>query len=147
MKQLLLFLSRGCGSGLLKPAPGTWGSLAALLIGTIWYFIGEGIPLWFIIIAGILGVYICDSGEKQLGVHDAPEIVFDEWIGMWIAMWSIPVVLFPVAFLLFRFFDISKLGPINKIQDLPGGLGIMMDDVIAGIFSRLVLAAVVFFFF
>lgn len=84
-------------------------------------------------IAGLLGVYICDSGEKQLGIHDAPEIVFDEWIGMWITMWAVPLVLTPVAFLLFRFFDISKLGPIGKIQDLPGGLGIMADDVLADI--------------
>ena len=111
----------------------------------IWSFFG-GIPLWFIVVTGILGVYICDSGEKQLGIHDAPEIVFDEWIGMWITLWQVPLVLMPVAFLLFRLFDISKLGPIGKIQDLPGGLGIMADDVLAGIAGRLVLAAVMFFF-
>lgn len=147
MDKVVLFLARGCGSGLLHPAPGTWGSLAAFLIGVIWSWFFGGIPLWFIVIAGLLGVYICDSGEKQLGIHDAPEIVFDEWIGMWITMWAVPLVLTPVAFLLFRFFDISKLGPIGKIQDLPGGLGIMADDVLAGIAGRLVLAVVMFFFF
>ena len=145
MDKVVLFLARGCGSGLLRPAPGTWGSAAALLIGVIWSFCG-GIPLWFIIVTGILGIYICDSGEKQLGIHDAPEIVFDEWIGMWITLWQVPLVLMPVAFLLFRLFDISKLGPIGKIQDLPGGLGIMADDVLAGIAGRLILAAVMFFF-
>lgn len=147
MDKVVLFLARGCGSGLLYPAPGTWGSLAAFLIGVIWSWFFGGIPLWFIVIAGLLGVYICDSGEKQLGIHDAPEIVFDEWIGMWITMWAVPLVLTPVAFLLFRFFDISKLGPIGKIQDLPGGLGIMADDVLAGIAGRLVLVVVMFFFF
>ena len=147
MNKLILFLARGCGSGLLHPAPGTWGSLAAFLIGVIWSWFFGGIPLWFIVIAGLLGIYICDSGEKQLGIHDAPEIVFDEWIGMWITMWAVPLVLTPVAFLLFRFFDISKLGPIGKIQDLPGGLGIMADDVLAGIAGRVVLAVVMFFFF
>ncbi len=147
MDKVVLFLARGCGSGLLHPAPGTWGSLAAFLIGVIWSWFFGGIPLWFILIAGLLGVYICDSGEKQLGIHDAPEIVFDEWIGMWITMWAVPLVLTPAAFLLFRFFDISKLGPIGKIQDLPGGLGIMADDVLAGIAGRLVLAVVMFFFF
>lgn len=147
MDKVILFLARGCGSGLLHPAPGTWGSLAAFLIGVIWSWFFGGIPLWFIVIAGLLGVYICDSGEKQLGIHDAPEIVFDEWIGMWITMWAVPLVLTPVAFLLFRFFDISKLGPIGKIQDLPGGLGIMADDVLAGIAGRLVLAVVMLFFF
>lgn len=146
MAQIMLFLARGCGSGLLRPAPGTWGSAAALLIGIVWHFFG-GIPLWFILIAGIAGIYICDSGEKTLGVHDASEIVYDEWIGMWISMWSVPLLLTPVAFFLFRLFDISKLGPIGKIQDLPGGLGIMADDVLAGIFSRVILAVPIYLFF
>lgn len=144
--KIILFLARGCGSGLLHPAPGTWGSLAALLIGVLWGFAG-GIPWWFIVAAGLAGIYICDSGEKQLGVHDASEIVFDEWIGMWITMWNVPLVLVPVAFLLFRLFDISKLGPIGKIQELPGGLGIMADDVLAGICGRLVLAVVMLVLF
>ena len=145
MDKALLFLARGCGSGMIHPAPGTWGSLAALLIGFVWSFFG-GIPLWFIIAAMIVGVYICESGEKQMGVHDPSEIVFDEWIGMWITMWSIPVYLFPVAFILFRFFDISKLGPIGKIQDLPGGLGIMADDVLAGIIGRILIGLGMYFF-
>ncbi len=135
----MLFLARGCGSGRLHPAPGTWGSLAAALIGVLWGFLG-GMPLLFILAAGLAGIYICDSGEKQLGIHDAPEIVFDEWVGMWIAMWRVPLVLVPVAFLLFRLFDISKLSIIGKIQELPGGLGIMADDVLAGLCGRLVLA-------
>ena len=90
---------------------------------------------------------VCDSGEKTLGVHDASEIVYDEWIGMWITMWHVPLILTPVAFVLFRLFDISKIGPVGKIQDLPGGLGIMADDVLAGIIGRLVLAVVIFFLF
>ena len=146
MEKTMLFLARGCGSGLLHPAPGTWGSAAALCIGLVWSFFG-GMPLWFILLAGIAGIYICDSGEKTLGVHDASEIVYDEWIGMWISMWSVPLILTPVAFLLFRLFDISKFGPIGKIQDLPGGLGIMADDVLAGIISRIILAVPIYFFF
>ncbi len=146
MEKVLLFLARGCGSGLLRPAPGTWGSAAALLIGILWSFFG-GMPLWFILLAGAAGIYICDSGEKTLGVHDASEIVFDEWIGMWIAMWHVPLVLAPIAFLLFRLFDISKIGPIGKIQDLNGGLGIMADDILAGLISRVILAVPIYFFF
>ena len=122
MDKLMLFLARGCGSGLIHPAPGTWGSFAALLIGMAWAYFGDGMPLWFIVLAGVVGIYICDSGEKQLGVHDAGEIVFDEWIGMWITMWNVPIILMPVAFVLFRLFDISKIGPIGKIQDLPSKL-------------------------
>lgn len=146
MDKTMLFLARGCGSGLLHPAPGTWGSLAAFIIAIVWSFFG-GMPLWFIIVAGIVGIYICDSAERQLGEHDASEIVFDEWIGMWITMWQVPLILTPVAFLLFRLFDISKIGPVGKIQDLPGGLGIMADDVLAGIMGRILLAAVMFFLF
>jgi len=140
MNNLLLFLARGCGSGLLHPAPGTWGSFAAWLVGVICILLGHPIPLWFIVIAAVVGVYICDSGEKQLGVRDAPEIVFDEWVGMWITMWAVPLVLTPVAFALFRLFDITKVGPIDKAQDFPGGLGIMADDVLAGIVGRIVMA-------
>ena len=146
MDKMMLFLARGCGSGLLHPAPGTWGSLAAFLIALAWSFFGD-MPLWFIVLAGAAGIYICDSAEKQLGVHDASVLVYDEWIGMWITMWHVPLIFTPVAFILFRLFDISKIGPVGKIQDLPGGLGIMADDVLAGIIGRLVLAVVIFFLF
>ena len=147
-EKLILFLARGLGSGLLKPAPGTWGSLTAVLLGGICYFLTkQGLPLWFILIAAGLGIFICDQGEKYLQKHDAPEIVWDEFVGMWIAMWQVPVWLWPVSFILFRFFDISKIGPIKTIQDLDGGLGIMADDVLAGIIGRLVLAVVIFFLF
>ncbi len=147
MKKALLFLAQGCGSGRIHPAPGTWGTLAAFLIALAWAYLGDGMPLWFIIAAGVVGVYICDSGEKQMGAHDPSEIVFDEWIGMWITMWHVPLVLTPLAFILFRIFDISKIGPVGKIQDLPGGLGIMADDVVAGIIGRLILAAVMLVLF
>lgn len=142
--KVVLFFARGCGSGLLHPAPGTWGSLAAFLIALCWSFFG-GMPLWFLLLAGVAGIYICDSAEKQLGIHDASEIVFDEWIGMWITMWQVPLMFTPVAFVLFRLFDISKIGPIGKIQELPGGLGVLADDVLAGIFGRILLAVILIF--
>lgn len=137
MRKAMVFLGRGLGSGLLKPAPGTWGSLLALVIGYIVH-----LPLWFIILAAFAGVYICDVAEKEIGIHDAPEIVFDEFVGMWIALWAIPVVLYPVAFILFRLFDITKIFPVNNLQNLPGGWGIMMDDVAAGIMARIVLGVI-----
>ena len=64
MDKMMLFLARGCGSGLLHPAPGTWGSLAAFLIALVWSFFG-GMPLWFIVLAGAAGIYICDSAENS----------------------------------------------------------------------------------
>ena len=141
---ILLWLARGLGSGQLKPAPGTWGSAAAMLIGTAWYLLGGGIPLWFIVLAAVAGVYICQQGEQILGKEDPGEIVWDEFVGMWISMWAVPLWAIPIAFALFRFFDISKIGPIYTIQELHGGLGVMADDILAGIFSRLVLAGVIY---
>lgn len=146
LKKITVFLAMGFGSGMLIPAPGTWGSLAALLIGLIWYFFG-GIPLWFIAIAAIIGTYICHKAEQYLQVNDPPEIVLDEFIGMWIAIWNVPLVLWPASFLFFRYFDITKPGPIKKSQDLVGGLGIMADDVLAGIVSRLLVAVAIYILF
>lgn len=140
MNTVWLFLARGLGAGLLKPAPGTWGSLAAVILAYFFQF-----PLWFIVLAGCISIYACDVAEKLLGVHDAPEIVLDEFIGMWIACWAIPhsIPLFILAFALFRLFDITKIFPVNNMQSLPGGWGIVMDDVVAGIMARIVMAVII----
>ena len=144
MEKVCLFLARGLGSGLLKPAPGTWGSLVAVIIA---YFIH--LPWWFILLSGVLAVYICDVAEKVLGVPDASEIVLDEFIGMWITCWAIPhhIVLYILAFALFRLFDITKVFPVDNVQSLPGGLGVVADDVVAGIMGRIVMAIVIFIWF
>lgn len=102
MDKVILFLARGCGSGLLHPAPGTWGSLAAFLIGVIWSWFFGGIPLWFIVIAGLLGVYICDSGEKQLAFMTRQKLYLMNGLVCGLPCGG-AMVLTPVAFLLFRF--------------------------------------------
>ena len=146
MDKIILFLARGLGSGLLKPAPGPWGSLLAMLLC---YFIElfSGFSLaswWFILLCAVLGIYICDVAEEIIGVPDAGEIVFDEFVGMWITLLAVPhhFGFYVLAFALFRLFDITKIFPINNLQKLPGGLGIMIDDIVAGAMARIILAII-----
>ncbi|SMB96290.1 phosphatidylglycerophosphatase A [Desulfonispora thiosulfatigenes DSM 11270] len=139
MKKIIYLLATGLGTGNLKPAPGTWGSLLALIIT---YFLPSN--LLSIVITAILGIYICQKAEEYLGEHDSPRIVWDEMVGIWIAAYHVSGVYLIYAFILFRIFDISKIYPIDKLQRLPGGLGIMMDDIVAGIFARIVLSLIMF---
>jgi len=138
----------GLGSGLLRPAPGTWGSLTGLLIGALLLKAPE--PLAVIVGASIvttlLSIWAINRIEANTGVHDAPEIVIDEFVGQWLAL--LPLVLWPeswislaLAFLLFRLFDILKPWPISWLdKHVSGGFGVMIDDIIAGLLAALVLA-------
>lgn len=138
MNFFIKILATGFGSGYLKPAPGTWGTLVGLAIALFWQ-----IPFGLIILFFILGVFICHKGEKILDEHDSPKIVFDEMVGIWISLWGIPFLLYPLAFILFRFFDIFKFFPIDNLQKFPGGLGIMLDDVAAGLITRTILGIII----
>ena len=140
-------LAFGLGSGLAKKAPGTFGSLAALPFW--WLFLSNVPPLAYmsVLVSGFaFGVLICDKTSKDLGVHDHSGIVWDEWIGMWLTLLLIPSGLglwsdlawVAVAFGLFRFFDIIKPWPIRWLdRHIGGGFGIMIDDIIAGLFALL----------
>ncbi len=137
------------GSGLIRPASGTWGTIAALPFGILMMYIG-GIPL---MIAGVLislfaGVYFANYYQNNGGDHDAKEIVIDEVSGMWLA--AIPagmdMFLWFVAFVLFRLFDIVKPWPASYFNDkVGGGWGVMMDDIIAGIFAFVGVATLAYF--
>src|SRR5690554_3426913 len=134
MNFFIKIIATGFGTGYLKPGPGTWGTLMGLVIYYFWQ-----VSLGWIIIFSLLGVVICQLGEQILMEHDSPKIVFDEMVGIWISLWGIPLLLYPVAFILFRFFDIFKFFPIDNLQKFPGGLGIMLDDIAAGIITRILL--------
>lgn len=128
----------GFGSGLAPFAPGTFGTLAAIPL----YWILSLFPLWFylvvVLIAAIAGIWICGESAKRLGVHDHGGIVWDEFVGFWITMIAAPsgLIWLLVGFVLFRVFDIWKPWPIYMADDkIHGGLGIMLDDVIAGIYA------------
>lgn len=134
----LHFLSLGFGSGLAPKAPGTFGTLAAVPV--YWLFHDVGILLYLAIVALslIAGIYICGYTAKALGVHDHPGIVWDEFVGYWITMIAVPPSLLSVVlgFVFFRLFDIAKPWPIRWIdRQVSGGLGIMLDDVLAAVFA------------
>lgn len=127
--------------GRLPFAPGTWGSLAALVA---WYYLIPFIsdPLFllmtgFIFFAGIAASEILIEAWEDT---DPKAVVIDEWVGMWIALYLLPpdIVWGLVAFFFFRLFDILKPGPVQVMDDLPSALGVMLDDVVAGLLALFV---------
>ncbi|NQV40835.1 MAG: phosphatidylglycerophosphatase A [Candidatus Marinimicrobia bacterium] len=124
--------------GLIPGAPGTYGSLVTLPIAYYWSTLVTDNPfitLGFIAILTLLGVIASNKVGTHLGVEDPGEIVIDELVGQWIAVLAIPAHwgFWLGAFILFRVFDIWKPWLIDKSQHLPGGIGVMMDDVLAGL--------------
>jgi phosphatidylglycerophosphatase A len=142
--QPIQFLALGFGSGLAPKAPGTFGTLAAIPIFLLLTIVMPT-PLLYafaVIIMGLAGIYICGKAADDVGVHDHPAIVWDEFVGFFITMFMVPVswqsIL--VGFILFRVFDIFKPWPISFIdKKMTGGLGIMLDDVLAGIFALIIM--------
>lgn len=139
MNFFVKMLASGFYTGLFPFMPGTIGSLAAVFVA--WFLKPN---LGQIILLTILGIYICAKGEELFAEHDCGKIVYDEFCGMFLAVWGLNTpIQFLVGFVLFRLFDITKPYPINKIQVLPGGWGIMADDLLAGGFVRLLLALLI----
>jgi phosphatidylglycerophosphatase A len=138
------WLSCGFGAGLLPKAPGTWGTLVAVVI---YFALLKPLPaVWYIgvvVFAFVIGIYLCGYSAKAFGQPDHSAIVWDEMVGWWLAMWLVPGDvwwLVVASIVLFRFFDISKLWPICWVdRRVKGGLGIMLDDVLAGVFTWLCL--------
>ncbi len=130
------FIAFGFGSGLLPKFPGTWGTLAAipvyvLLDSTPWY-----VYLTATITAFILGVFASSKVASELGEHDYQGIVWDEVVGYLLTMFLAPpeIIWIITGFVLFRIFDIWKPQPIRWVDNrVRGGLGIMLDDVLAAI--------------
>ena len=130
------FLALGFGSGLAPKAPGTFGTLAAIPVFFLALNLGNLSYLLLLLIMSVAGVYICGKAAKDAGVHDHGAIVWDEIVGFMITMYLIPVnwLTVLVGFALFRFFDILKPWPISYLdKNCHGGLGIMLDDIVAGI--------------
>lgn len=148
LKNPVHFLALGFGSGLAAKAPGTFGTLAAV---PLVYLMGHLSLTPFIIITVIstlVGFYICDKAAKDMGVHDHGAIVWDEVAGLMITMIAAPagLIWLVIGFVLFRFFDILKPWPIRWLDaKVHGGFGIMIDDVLAGIFALVCLQAIYYF--
>ena len=132
------------GVGLIRPAPGTWGSFAALLI---WYFAEFMHPIAHVIlpIFILFSWLVCSQATKDSDSKDHSAIVIDEVAGMFVALSfvSYGVMTYLCAFLLFRSFDIWKPWPISWVdQNVQGGLGILLDDLIAGLFAGGIIYAI-----
>lgn len=139
------WIACGFGSGLIPVAPGTAGSFAALLP---WFALRE-LPLaWFaaaLALAFALGVWVCDWAVRTSKIADPGAVVWDEFVGQWIAL--LPLVLQPhsdrwifAGFMLFRLFDIAKPWPVSWAdRRIPGGFGVMLDDAIAGVYAAIAL--------
>ncbi|MDB4535683.1 phosphatidylglycerophosphatase A [Oceanospirillaceae bacterium] len=138
-------LALGFGSGAAPKAPGTCGTLVAVLIYWPLSQLSPEHYLLMLLVTSVMGIYICGQTAKDLGVHDHGSIVWDEFVGFWITMFAAPVgwVWVVVGFVLFRFFDIIKPWPISWIdKNITGGFGIMLDDVIAGVMAAGVLQGI-----
>jgi phosphatidylglycerophosphatase A len=131
---LVTLISTGLYSGFLKPFPGTWGTIPAWLIA--YFLIGGNYPVLCVVTMAtfLVSIWASGQGERYFG-HDARKIVIDEWVGMFIAVLFVPYTIYhyAAAFLAFRAFDVIKLWPAEQFESLPGGWGITMDDVAAGI--------------
>lgn len=132
------FLAFGFGSGLAPKAPGTFGTLAAVPL----FLLASSLPLPAYLALTVLmflaGVWLCGRCERILGIQDHSGIVWDEFVGLFITLVAAPISLGTVTagFLLFRLFDVLKPWPISWLdRRVHGGLGIMLDDALAGLFA------------
>lgn len=136
MKTVIKWLGLGFGSGLSPKAPGTVGSLVAVGLAAVFDFLHNP---YFLLISMVAGILICEISERELGKKDDGRIVFDEFVGQWIAVAGYGGLDLVLGFILFRVFDIIKPPPIRQLQSLHGGIGIMIDDVLAGAMAWIVL--------
>ena len=145
-----MFIATGFYSGYLPKAPGTWGSLVGLLLFFLLHTLNLQIYLAVVAAIFVLGTFAAGEAEKIMDRKDPGLVVIDEIVGILITMIAIPATPLAMAlgFILFRIFDIWKPFPIRLIdQRFHGGLGIMLDDIVAGIFSLVILQVLVRFLF
>ena len=135
------FLAVGLGSGLSPIMPGTMGSLMAIPLWLLFLGLQPTLYWVFILVTFVFGCYICQKTSDDTHTHDSGHIVWDEFVGMWITLYFIPqfsILWVTIAFVAFRLFDMAKPWPIRWFDKrVPGGFGIMVDDVIAAIFSSI----------
>ena len=139
-------LAFGFGSGLAPKAPGTFGTMVAIPIYLVMQPLSYWLYLLLVVLGFIVGIWICDQASKDLGVHDHGGIVWDEIIGYLIAMSFVPASLWwiLIGFVLFRLFDILKPWPISWLdKQVEGGFGIMLDDLVAGLYAGVVMLFIV----
>ena len=146
MRALITLLSTGFYVGYTPRAPGTAGSILGLgLVWTLTGPLGLTVPYYLLVPAlfFVLGIWVSSRAETLFG-HDGPRIVIDEIAGVLIVFAAMPFDLFTLVagFVLFRVLDIWKPFPCDRVQRLPGGLGVMMDDAVAAVYAHLLLRIV-----
>ena len=157
LDRVVYWLGIGLGSGLPRRAPGTWGTVGGFIVAIPLMSLGFVPFLIITLLSCIIGIWICGRTSELMQTHDDPHIVWDEWAGIWITLlpfsymsvttdtfWqdisqSLSIIALILAFILFRFFDIIKPPPIGWADKrVAGGLGIMLDDIIAGVMAAAV---------
>jgi len=140
------FVAFGFGSGLAPRAPGTAGSFVGLVAA--WWLLELPLPWQLAVVVAVIGIgiFVCGESARRLGVHDHPGIVFDEIAGVLLTALALPtrsVLWLSLLFVFFRFFDIVKPWPIRDVDHrLGGGLGIMLDDLMAAVYAAVCLTAI-----
>jgi len=139
-------LGSGFFSGYIPIAPGTFGSLIALAIYLIPGFENPTILLTLISLFSIIGIYTGNKFEKIYG-KDPAQCTIDEMVGMWITLLFIPKYIWYIliAFIIWRILDIIKPFPANIVEKIKGGWGIMLDDIVAGIYSLILVHIIIYF--
>lgn len=157
LDRVVYWLGIGLGSGLPRRAPGTWGTVGGFIVAIPLMSLGFVPFLIITLLSCLIGIWICGLTSELMQTHDDPHIVWDEWAGIWITLlpfsymsvttdtfWqdisqSLSIIALILAFILFRFFDIIKPPPIGWADKrVAGGLGIMLDDIIAGVMAAAV---------
>lgn len=145
MRSVALALATCAGIGYAPWAPGTFGSLAGLLL---WYLVPESPAIQIGAILGlfVVGVWSGNHAERHFGGTDPSHVVVDEVVGMWITLLFNPVGWqgAVIAFLLFRLFDVIKPYPADRLEALHGGLGVMADDAMAAIYANISLRLLIY---
>ncbi len=127
--------------GHMRPAPGTIGSAIGIFSGYFLASHGTGLLAAATLLVTAIGVFAADAYSQQSGRKDAPEVIIDEVAGQWLALIILPLDpwWFAAAFILFRFFDITKIGPVGMAESLADGVGVMADDIVAGLLAAICL--------
>ena len=148
-RHFVLFVSTGCYAGYLPIVPGTFGSAVGVIIFFLLFF---RLPTFYyivnLLILLMIGFFVAGKAEIIFEEKDSGKIVIDEIIGYVVSMFLIPATLKNIilAFLFFRILDTIKFFPANVVEDrVPGGYGVILDDVIAGIYANLIMQSIVLF--